>query len=89
MDDFITQVSDYIKKTDEIKNQLDELESKELKTFESELAKNIDFQEDSQLKLETFQGEIDEIDSKIPKLISNIEEKLRTFSNTKYTILSS
>ncbi len=89
LDGFITQVSDYIKKTDEIKNKLDELESRELKTFESELAKNTDFQEDSQLKLETFEGEIDEIDSKIPKLISNIEEKLRTFSNTKYTILPS
>jgi hypothetical protein len=57
--------------------------------LERELAKNLSFKEDSKLKSESFHGEIDEIDSKIPKLVSEIEGKLRKFSNTKYTVLSS
>jgi hypothetical protein len=45
--------------------------------------------DESQSKSKTYQDEIDEIDSKIPKLVSEIEEKLRKFSNTRYTILKS
>ena len=71
-----------------MKNDLNSLNPNELVSSEHELAKNMSFKEDSQLKSETFQGEIDEIDSKIPKLVSEIEAKLRQFSNTKYTVLS-
>jgi hypothetical protein len=45
--------------------------------------------EDSKLKSKTFQEEIKENDLKIPQLVSEIERKLRVFSNTKYTILIS
>lgn len=89
LDGFIIQVSDYNKTYDQIHNELLSLESQELKTLESDLSKNITLQEDFQLKLETFQGEIDDINSKIPTLISNVEQKLQTFSNTKYAILPS
>ena len=70
-----------------MKNDLNSLNPDELISQEHELNKNISFKEDSHLKSETFQGEIDEIDSKIPKLVSQIEEKLRQFSNTKYSLL--
>jgi len=71
-----------------MKNDLNSLISNELVSLEHELTKNILFKEDSQLKSETFRGEIDEIDFKIPQLVSEIEEKLRQFSNTKYSVLS-
>ena len=60
-----------------------------LDSLERESAKNISFKEDSELKSETFQGEIDEADSTIPQLVTEIEEKLREFSNTRYTVLDS
>ncbi len=88
LDGFVKQISEYSEKYEKIKNDLNSLNPDELVSLEHELAKNISFKEDSQLKSETFQGEIDEIDSKIPKLVSEIEEKLRQFSNTKYTVLS-
>jgi len=72
-----------------MKNDLNSLNPDELVSLERELTKNISFNEDSQIKSETFQGEIDEIDSKIPQLVSEIEGKLRKFSNTKYILLSS
>ena len=70
-----------------MKNDLNSLNSDKLVSLEHELVKNTSFKEDSQLKSETFQGEMNEIDSKIPQLVSEIEEKLRRFSNTKYTVL--
>ncbi len=87
LDGFIKQISEYLEKYEKMKSDLNALNSDELVSLEHELTKNISFKEDSQLKSETFQGEIDDIDSKIPKLVSEIEEKLRHFSNTKYSVL--
>ena len=88
LDGFVKQISEYLEKHKKMKNDLDSLKSNELESLEHDLVKNTSFKEDSQLKSETFLGEITEIDSKIPQLVSEIEEKLRQFSNTKYTVLS-
>ena len=89
LDGFVKQVSEYFDKYNKIKNDLNELAPENLLTFENDLSKNMTSKEDAQLKSETLRGEIDEIDSKIPQLISEIEQKLRHFSNTKYIILTS
>ncbi len=89
LEGFIRQVSEYDKKHQEMKNELNSLLPKDLISLEKDLAKNVSELDDLQLKSETFQGEIDEIDSKIPELVSEIEQKLRQFSNTRYTILAS
>jgi len=87
LDGFVKQISEYLEKYEKLKNDLNSLNPKELVSLEHELVKNTSFKEDSQLKSETFQDEMNEIDSKIPQLVSEIEEKLRRFSNTKYTVL--
>jgi len=89
LDGFVKQISEYLEKQEKMKNDLSSLNPDELISMEHELTKNISSKEDLQLKSETLQGEIDEIDSKIPQLVSEIEGKLRKFSNTKYTVLSS
>jgi len=89
LDGFVKQISEYLEKQEKMKNDLSSLNPDELLSLEHELTKNISSKEDLQLKSETLQGEIDEIDSKIPQLVSEIEVKLRKFSNTKYTVLSS
>ncbi len=89
LEGLITQVTEYLEQYQKMKNEINSLSPSELVSLEQELDKTKSFREDSILKSETFQGEIDEIDSKIPKLISDIENKLRKFSNTKYTVLSS
>ena len=88
LDGFASKISEYMQKHKKIEDELKSLNPAELVSLEHDLEKNQSFQEDNQLKSETFQGEIDEIDSKIPQLISEIESKLRQFSNTKYTIES-
>ena len=89
LDRFVKQVSDYHQKYEKMELDLNSLLPKDLISLESELSKNTALNDESRLKSETFQGEIDEIDSNIPKLISEIELKLRKFSNTPYTILTS
>jgi len=89
LDGFVKQILEYLEKLEKMKNDLSSLNPAELISLEHELTKNISSKQDSQLKSETLQGEIDEIDSKIPQLVSEIEGKLRKFSNTKYTVLSS
>ena len=89
LDGFVKQISEYLEKQEKMKNDLSSLNPDELLSLEHELTKNISSKEDLQLKSETLQVEIDEIDSKIPQLVSEIEGKLRKFSNTKYTVLSS
>ena len=88
LDNFVKQISEYLEKHEKMKNDLNSLYPNEFVSLEQELAKNTSFKEDSQLKSETFQGEMKEIDSKIPQLVSEIEKKLRHFSNTEYTVLS-
>jgi hypothetical protein len=89
LEGFVKQVLDYHQKYKKMEQDLNSLLPKDLVSLESELSKNTSLNDESQLKSETFQGEIDEIDLKIPKLISEIESKLRKFSNTQYTVLTS
>lgn len=89
LDGFVKQISEYLEKYDKIKNDLNSLNPDELLSMKHELDKNTSSKEDLQFKSETLQGEIDEINSKIPQILSKIESKLRQFSNTKYTLLSS
>lgn len=89
LDGFVRQILKYHEKYKEMQDELDSLMPKDLISLEGEFVKNSFTLDESKLKSKTFQGEISEIDSKIPKLVSEIEQKLRRFSNTRYTILIS
>lgn len=86
LDGFIKQVHDFVDKRQSIQNQLIELEPAELSALTRDLKNSLSDKEDYGLKIKTINDEISEIISTIPKLISSIEDKLRTFSDTVYTI---
>lgn len=89
LDVFIKQISEYHEKYEQMQNDLNSLIPSDMISLEEKLAKTTSLKDESQSKSKTYQDEIDEIDLKIPKLVSEIEEKLRKFSNTRYTILKS
>ena len=89
LDGFIQQVSEYNKKYKQMQNDVSSLMPSNLLSLESDLTKMTLLNDESNSKSKTFQGEIDEIASKISILILEIEDKLRQFSNTKYTISTS
>ena len=89
LDGFISQVSEYFEKYNKMENDLISLKPSDLISLENDLDKTVLLLDESQIKFKTLQNEIDEIDSKIPLLISDIEDKLQRFSSTKYAILMS
>ncbi len=89
LDGFVSQVSEYFEKYNKLENDLNSLKPSDLISLENDLDKTMSLLDESQLKFTTLQKEIDEINSKIPLLISDIENKLQQFSSTKYIVLMS
>ena len=89
LDSFIQKVYDYSTAFNSMKKDLDELKPQNLTLLENDFTKNIDSENDANLKSKTILSEITEINSKIPEIISQIEGKLQLFSNTKYSISQS
>jgi len=89
LDGFIQKISDYTDIFNSMKNDLDILKPENLTSLENEFSKTDNFENDGQLKSKTILSEINEINSKIPQLISKIEDKLQLFSNTTYSISQS
>lgn len=86
LEGFIKQVNNFVNKKQNIQNQMVALESDKLSDLARDLKNALSNKEDSELKIKTFQTEIDEDHSNINKLISDVEVKLRSFSNTVYTV---
>ena len=89
LDSFIKKVSGYSDIFNSMKNELSELKPKNLTSLENEFSKNTASENDSHLKSKNILSEIDDINSKIPEVISKIEGKLRIFSNSIYVISKS
>jgi len=89
LDGFVNQVSEYFTKYALLENKMNSLKPSDLSSLENELEKNMSMKNDLEIKSKTIQEEISHADSKIPQLITEIEEKLKKFSNTSYTILPS
>ena len=86
LDGFIKQVNDFVDKRQNIQNQMVALEPSELSDLTRHLKSALSDKGDCELKIKTLQSEINEDRSNIPKLITDIEVKLRTFSNVVYVI---
>jgi len=86
LDGFIHHVNNFENEKKKIQNQMTALEPRDLSDLTKNLKHVISDKEDSEVKIKTFQSEINEIHSNTTKLISEIETKLRKFSNTVYSI---
>ena len=89
LDKFLNQISQYNKIYAELKEQLDAFLLNDLVALERDLAKNISFKDRDVLKSNTFQDEIEEMNSKISGLMSDIQDKVRETSNIRYILLMS
>ena len=89
LDGFIKKVSEYSAVFDSMQQEVENLKPENLTSTENELTKTNDFENDANEKSKTILSEIDEMESQIPALISNIENKLQIFSSTRYSISKS
>ena len=89
LDGFIKKVSEYSTVFDSMQQEVENLKPENLTFTENELTKTNDFENDANEKSKTILSEMDEMESQIPALISNIENKLQIFSSTRYSISKS
>ena len=87
LDGFIRQIDDFIQQRQHIQDQIDALESDKLSLHTRDLNTALYDKDNSESKIRAIEDEINADHLLVPKLISEIEVKLKTFSNTEYTIV--
>jgi chromosome segregation ATPase len=87
VEEFIKKINDFVQQKKEIQNQLSAFEKDELDTLQKDLEKKSTKRQDITLKISSNKKDIDENQTSIPKMVEEIESKLRRFSNTSYNIL--
>ena len=85
--EFIKKINNFVEKKQEIQSKITEFDNNELSTLQKNLEKTMTQKQDNGSKISSFKKDIDENHANIPKIISEIENKLQRFSNTDYTII--
>ena len=85
--EFIKKINNFVEKKQEIQSKIVEFDNSELSTLQKNLEKATTQKQDNSSKISSFKKDIDENHENIPKIISEIENKLKRFSNTDYTII--
>ncbi len=86
LEEFIKKINDFVQQKKEIQNQLSAFDNDELSTLQKELEKISNRQRDVKLKISSKKKDIDENHASIPKMVEEIESKLKRFSNSSYNI---
>jgi len=84
--EFIKKINNFVEKKQEIQSKIVEFDNSELSTLQKNLEKTMTQKQDNGSKISSFKKDVDENHENIPKIISEIENKLKRFSNTDYTI---
>ena len=85
--EFIKKINNFVEKKQEIQSKIAEFDNSELSTLQKNLEKTMTQKQDNSSKISSFKKDVDENHANIPKIISEIENKLKRFSNTDYTII--
>jgi chromosome segregation ATPase len=87
--EFIKKINDFEEQKKKIQHQLSDFDNRELFTLQKDLEKMLTHKQDMELKISSLGKEMDENHETIPKMVSEIENKLKRFSNTDYNIAKS
>lgn len=87
LDEFIKKINNFVETKQEIQSKIAEFDNSELSTLQKNLEKTITQKQDNVSKISLFKKDVDENHENIPKIISEIENKIKRFSNTDYTII--
>lgn len=87
LDSFINKVKEFEDKKKEFQNKLASFDNSKLSNLERDVEKEVNEQNDLKSKISTFKKDIEENKANIPRKISEIQGKLKRFSNTDYTVI--
>lgn len=85
--EFIKKINNFAEKKQEIQSKIAEFDNNELSALQKNLGKTMTQKQDDGSKISSFKKDVDENHENIPKIISEIENKLKRFSNSDYTII--
>jgi chromosome segregation ATPase len=85
---FIKKINLFTEQKNDIQTQLSLFDKSELTTLEKNLEKNQSNQKDCEARLSSLKKEIDENKTRIPELVTTIENKIKKFSKTDYHIMN-
>ena len=88
VDDFIKKINNFVEKRQKIQNTLSSFDNRELSTQQKNLDKTLNNKQEIEFKISSLREENEENQNNLPKLVSEIETKLKRFSNTDYTIVN-
>ncbi|MDH3677804.1 MAG: exonuclease SbcC [Nitrosopumilus sp.] len=86
---FVKKVNNFEEQKKEIQYQLLEFEDPKVSLLEKDLKKTLNQKQDIEFKISSYRKDIEENSANTPKIISEIEDNLKIFSNTDYTIVQS
>ena len=86
LEEFVKKINEFEQQKKEIQNQLAVFDDDELSNLQKNLGKISSQKQDIKLKISSNKTDIDENHTRIPKMIEEIESKLKRFSNTSYNI---
>ena len=87
--EFTKKTTNFVEQKKKIQHQLSDFDNHELSAFQKDLEKTLTHKQDMELKISSLGKEIDENHENIPKMVSEIENKLKRFSKTDYNIVNS
>jgi len=95
IDETISSLGSYISKILEFSHKKEEAEKKvgnfngnKLERLEKDMAKNLSDKHDAESKIQNLKKELEEINQRIPEIVSDIESRLQAISDTKYQVLT-
>jgi DNA repair exonuclease SbcCD ATPase subunit len=86
LDSFISQIRQYNKKKNELEKEIGGFNTKELIQKENLLTKIQNDRLDAESKIQRLEKEISDIKSRLPQIITNIEDNLHKVSSVKYHV---
>ncbi|MDX1441091.1 MAG: exonuclease SbcC [Nitrosopumilaceae archaeon] len=89
LDSFINKVKEFEEQKKKFRDQIKRLENNQLSKLKNELEKETSEKDELEEKISTFKKDIEDHKASIPLKISQIQDKLKKFSNTDYSIRAS
>ncbi len=87
IDYFIKLVTESREKIHNVENKMNQFDVDDLNNFKKDLERALHEKEDKILKIHSFENETNQARSRISMLLTEIENKLQTFSNVQYTLV--
>jgi len=88
LDSYISKILEFSNKKEEAEKKVGNFNNNKLERLEKDTAKNLSDKQDTESKIQNLKKELEEINQRIPEIVSDIESRLQAISDIKYQVLT-